>query len=330
MILHRIHRTLRQQSRGHDVRRLQEILTDLGFHTGRIDGIFGRSTHEAVRAFQASRNLVADGIVGARTRQALASVVLPEEIVASSWVWLDLEPGPEATEASGVAIVNAALRQLHVHATGLVDPQTFRAPFNTYRAWLLDTNNQAVTTLRLTHCPTTDTWLGSAGTIISESHIPASVIVTPEANETAMPTGVEVLGGDLVDGIPVWPIGLENIGRAPDGTGFAFINQAQGLLAVFASGLGMPEEFGTDPSAQRPFDAFGVVLSSEAETVFADVLTSCLPGVWVGFFRPGPVTVHLLEVPAIVATQPLPLELVVVLRGQIIKPVKPITPRPLG
>jgi peptidoglycan hydrolase-like protein with peptidoglycan-binding domain len=65
-------RMLRLGSRGDDVAALQQILSDLGFSPGPIDGVFGRLTDAAVRAFQTAHGLVADGIVGPQTRAALA------------------------------------------------------------------------------------------------------------------------------------------------------------------------------------------------------------------------------------------------------------------
>ena len=67
-------RTLKHKSptmKGDDIAALQEILTGLGFSCGTIDGIFGKKTEKAVKAFQHDRNLVVDGIVGASTRAAL-------------------------------------------------------------------------------------------------------------------------------------------------------------------------------------------------------------------------------------------------------------------
>lgn len=57
-------RTLRHGSHGADVKALQETLSALGFPLGPADGIFGDRTTEAVRRFQTSRGLTADGIVG--------------------------------------------------------------------------------------------------------------------------------------------------------------------------------------------------------------------------------------------------------------------------
>ena len=57
--------------RGEDVRLLQVDLNALGFSCGTSDGIFGRKTDAAVRAFQKAKNLEVDGIVGPKTRTAL-------------------------------------------------------------------------------------------------------------------------------------------------------------------------------------------------------------------------------------------------------------------
>ena len=54
------------------VRGLQEILRRLGYNPGGVDGRFGSSTRSAVSAFQSSRSLRADGIVGSQTWRALA------------------------------------------------------------------------------------------------------------------------------------------------------------------------------------------------------------------------------------------------------------------
>lgn len=57
--------------RGDDVADLQRRLGDLGFDGGRVDGIFGPDTLRAVVDFQRNAGLVADGIVGPVTMQAL-------------------------------------------------------------------------------------------------------------------------------------------------------------------------------------------------------------------------------------------------------------------
>lgn len=62
--------TLRQGSRGKDVKYLQDILNHLGYPVV-ADGIFGPKTEAAVKKFQRDFNLVADGIVGPKTWSAL-------------------------------------------------------------------------------------------------------------------------------------------------------------------------------------------------------------------------------------------------------------------
>ena len=57
--------------RGEDVREHQVDLNALGFDCGVADGIFGKKTDAAVRAFQAANKLEVDGIVGPKTRSAL-------------------------------------------------------------------------------------------------------------------------------------------------------------------------------------------------------------------------------------------------------------------
>ena len=63
--------TLRIGSAGEDVVRLQEALREAGFNPGAPDGRFGPGTDAAVRAFQRSEGLLADGIAGPRTMAAL-------------------------------------------------------------------------------------------------------------------------------------------------------------------------------------------------------------------------------------------------------------------
>lgn len=58
---------LQKGSRGEEVRELQQRLNASGYSCGKVDGIFGQKTLEAVTAFQADRGLAVDGIVGAKT-----------------------------------------------------------------------------------------------------------------------------------------------------------------------------------------------------------------------------------------------------------------------
>lgn len=62
---------LKQGSSGPDVTNLQQRLKDLGFDPNGVDGHFGPGTRDAVIAFQQSKGLQADGIVGPETLAAL-------------------------------------------------------------------------------------------------------------------------------------------------------------------------------------------------------------------------------------------------------------------
>jgi hypothetical protein len=62
--------TLRVGARGQSVVNLQRDLTRHGIRLA-VDGVFGAHTAAAVRRFQAVRGLVADGVVGPLTWQAL-------------------------------------------------------------------------------------------------------------------------------------------------------------------------------------------------------------------------------------------------------------------
>jgi len=69
--------TVRRGSRGEHVKVMQKKLTDLGFRVSKhpkksgIDGIAGRMTIAALKRFQRSRKLKADGICGKNTWKAL-------------------------------------------------------------------------------------------------------------------------------------------------------------------------------------------------------------------------------------------------------------------
>ncbi len=56
---------------GDDVSSLQRKLTDLGFDSGRVDGIFGKNTESALKEFQKSTGLPNDGICGPEVFKAI-------------------------------------------------------------------------------------------------------------------------------------------------------------------------------------------------------------------------------------------------------------------
>lgn len=66
-------RTLRSGDEGEDVKELQSLLIQLDYDLGKwgADGDFGDATELAVREFQEKNNIEADGVVGAKTIEAL-------------------------------------------------------------------------------------------------------------------------------------------------------------------------------------------------------------------------------------------------------------------
>ncbi|HUI04661.1 MAG TPA: peptidoglycan-binding protein [Acidimicrobiales bacterium] len=64
----------RPMLRGDDVADLQQRLSALGFDTGRVDGIFGDLTSQAMADFQRNTGLPVDGILGASTMLELRRV----------------------------------------------------------------------------------------------------------------------------------------------------------------------------------------------------------------------------------------------------------------
>jgi peptidoglycan hydrolase-like protein with peptidoglycan-binding domain len=84
--------TLRQGARGQEVVQLQQRLTELRYDVGKVDGVFGQTTRHAVVAFQKANGLARDGIVGPRTRAALAKpvAVAPSRVQTGRYVEVDI------------------------------------------------------------------------------------------------------------------------------------------------------------------------------------------------------------------------------------------------
>lgn len=62
------YKTLQLNSRGDNVKKMQQRLIELGYLSeGSADGAYGRQTYHAVRAFQKANGLTVDGIAGATT-----------------------------------------------------------------------------------------------------------------------------------------------------------------------------------------------------------------------------------------------------------------------
>ena len=74
----------RQGSTGDAVRTIQTKLSNWGYFSGAIDGIYGPKTEEAVKYFQRKNGLTADGIVGPATFRALGMSTTGGDSPASS------------------------------------------------------------------------------------------------------------------------------------------------------------------------------------------------------------------------------------------------------
>ena len=61
----------KQGSRGDEVTAIQTKLHEMGYYNGKVDGIFGSGTKNALMSFQKDNGLSADGIAGTKTLQAL-------------------------------------------------------------------------------------------------------------------------------------------------------------------------------------------------------------------------------------------------------------------
>ena len=78
---------LAKGARGDGVKELQKLLVDLGFPLPKslasrsADGVFGPETEGAVRDFQSSRGLKADGIVGKLTMAAFDDVIQKQPLL---------------------------------------------------------------------------------------------------------------------------------------------------------------------------------------------------------------------------------------------------------
>ena len=70
-------RVLRLGSRGSDVMEIQALLSKIGYNPGKIDGIFGSQTMQAVMQFQRNNGLLTpDGVIGVNTYKVLERFLL--------------------------------------------------------------------------------------------------------------------------------------------------------------------------------------------------------------------------------------------------------------
>ena len=105
-------------SEGDMVKKYQEKLKNLAYLMAKADGKYGTSTAEAVRLFQEDNGLVADGYLGAKTRELLDS----EQVIANV-----LKVGDNSTMVTKVQKYLKDLGYLSAGATGYYGEATEKA-----------------------------------------------------------------------------------------------------------------------------------------------------------------------------------------------------------
>jgi LysM repeat protein len=98
-------RQLRGGAFGWDVAVLQFLLHERGLYRGPYDGYFGAATARALRAYQRSMHLAADGVAGRRTTAALVAElrvpVRPKPVAAATVTVYVVRPGDNLTQLAG-------------------------------------------------------------------------------------------------------------------------------------------------------------------------------------------------------------------------------------
>lgn len=64
---------------GFDVEKLQHKLQELGFYSGPVDGLFGQGVEQAVKDYEDSEGLAADGVAGVFVLQALGLLTIERD-----------------------------------------------------------------------------------------------------------------------------------------------------------------------------------------------------------------------------------------------------------
>ena len=118
--------SLREGDEGADVRTLQSALRKLGYYTGAVDGSYGVSTSDAVRAFQIQNDLTpVDGIAGKATLAKLYS----EDALSASDADMDYDTARPGDRGELVVEIQDCLMQMGYldAATGVYDDATTAA-----------------------------------------------------------------------------------------------------------------------------------------------------------------------------------------------------------
>jgi peptidoglycan hydrolase-like protein with peptidoglycan-binding domain len=109
---------------------LQQVMTQLGYYTGPIDGVYGQATTAAVKAMQTHLGVTADGIYGPATHNALkgkgSSIVTSLQTALSTYGYYS-GPIDGAYGAETTAAVKKLQTDLGVTVDGKFGPETAQA-----------------------------------------------------------------------------------------------------------------------------------------------------------------------------------------------------------
>ena len=131
--------TLRKGDEGEAVKAMQQQLIQLGFLSTDATGYFGSATREAVKAFQKSAGISADGVAGKATLSALSDACSSTALSASG----SLQKGDEGAEVTSLQKMLIQLGYLSTEATGYFGSATKSAVVAFQKAAGLDADGVA-------------------------------------------------------------------------------------------------------------------------------------------------------------------------------------------
>ncbi len=96
--------TLKVGSKGSDVKSLQNKLIELGYLSGKADGIYGAQTAAAVRAYQKASKLTVDGIAGKMTLNSLQGASAVKTGTTTAAVTVTAQQGSTSVKPSAAKV----------------------------------------------------------------------------------------------------------------------------------------------------------------------------------------------------------------------------------
>jgi len=93
-------------SKGDEVKKLQQTLTNAGYDTKGVDGIFGANTQAAVTAYQKANNLTQDGIAGSQTLGSLYKPAATTQTIPQINQAAPVAPKQPAVDLSALSNIN--------------------------------------------------------------------------------------------------------------------------------------------------------------------------------------------------------------------------------